>query len=63
VAKVSADDVQSIAHINFVTNGLHDRTNELYEDLMERDHAQAKSNAQQICKMMAELIQSLSDEV
>lgn len=63
MAKISADDVQYIAHINFVTNGLHDRTNELYEDLMERDHDHAKSNAQQICKMMAELIISLSDEV
>ena len=63
MAKISSDDVQAIAHINYVTNGLHDRANELYEDLMERDHAQARSNAQQICKICAELIQSLSDEV
>jgi hypothetical protein len=46
-----------------VTNKSHDLVTELYEDLMERDHAQAKIKAQYISKMMVDLIQSLSDEV
>ena len=46
-----------------MTNNSHDLVTELYEDLMERDHPQAKIKAQHLCKIMAELIQSLSDEV
>tara|TARA_X000001036_G_scaffold92975_1_gene85486 strand:- start:724 stop:918 length:195 start_codon:yes stop_codon:yes gene_type:complete len=61
--KISADDVNAIKHINYVTNNSHDLVTELYEDLMERDHNQAKIKAQNICQMMTELIHSLSDEV
>tara|TARA_R100001460_G_scaffold22426_1_gene45627 strand:+ start:959 stop:1150 length:192 start_codon:yes stop_codon:yes gene_type:complete len=60
---ISQDDVNAIKHINFVTNNSHDLITELYEDLMERDHNQAKIKAQKVCKVMADLIQSLSDEV
>ena len=61
--KISADDVNAIKHINYVTNNSHDLVTELYEDLMERVHNQAKIKAQNICQMMTELIHSLSDEV
>jgi len=61
--KISVDDVNAIKHINYVTNNSHDLVTELYEDLMERDHNQAKIKAQNICQMMTELIHSLSDEV
>lgn len=61
--KISADDVNAIKHINYVTNNSHDLVTELYEDLMERDHNQAKVKAQNICQIMTELIHSLSDEV
>ena len=33
------------------------------EDLMERDHEEAKKNAQELIKVLADLIQSLSDEI
>jgi len=46
-----------------VTNSSHDLVTELYEDLMERDHNEAKLKAQNICQIMTELINSLSDEV
>ena len=61
--KISADDVNAIKHINYVSNNSHDLVTELYEDLMERDHNQAKIKAQNICQIMTELIHSLSDEV
>tara|TARA_A200000159_G_scaffold68796_1_gene63766 strand:+ start:129 stop:323 length:195 start_codon:yes stop_codon:yes gene_type:complete len=61
--KISGDDVNAIKHINYVTNNSHDLVTELYEDLMERDHNQAKVKAQNICQIMTELIHSLSDEV
>ena len=60
---VSQDDHQSISHINYVTNSCQDLVEELYENLMERDNEKAKANAQNICKEMAELIQSLTDEI
>jgi len=60
---VSKNDHQSISHINHVTNSSHDLVDQLYEDLMDRDNEKAKQTAQQICKVMADLIQSLSDEI
>ena len=61
--KISVDDVNAIKHINYVTNNSHDLVTELYEDLMERDHNQAKIKAQNICQIMTQLIHSLSDDV
>ena len=61
--KISVDDVNAIKNITYVTNNSHDLVTELYEDLMERDHNQAKIKAQNICQIMTELIHSLSDEV
>ena len=63
MTKISVDDVSAIKHINYVTNNSHDLVTELYEDLMERDHNQARVKAQNISKIMVDLIQSLSDEV
>jgi|TARA_R110001592_G_scaffold37786_1_gene125598 hypothetical protein len=63
MTKISVDDVNAINHINYVTNNSHDLITELYEDLMERDHDDAKVKAQNVCKIMTDLIQSLSDEV
>ena len=63
MARVWEEDIDSINHINYVSNSVHDLADELYEDLMERDHNQAKIKAQNICQIMTELIHSLSDEV
>jgi|TARA_R110002012_G_scaffold317904_1_gene535192 phosphoenolpyruvate-protein kinase (PTS system EI component) len=63
MAKISADDLNAIAHVNHVSNSLHDSVDDLYEDLMERDHEAVKQRAQDICKVCADLIQSLTDEI
>ena len=60
---ISKNDNQYISHINHVTNSCHDLVDELYENLMDRDNDKAKGNAQNICKAMADLIQSLTDEI
>ena len=54
---VSKNDHQSISHINHETNSSHDLVDQLYEDLRDRDNEKAKQTAQQICKVMADLIQ------
>jgi|TARA_R110000796_G_scaffold56216_4_gene130461 hypothetical protein len=60
---ISRNDVEVISHINYVTNNLHDLTDDLYEDLMERDNQSAKKKAKYIVNLMEELIQSLSDDI
>ena len=51
---ISADDIQAINHINYVSNSMHELTDELYEDLMDRDHEQAKLKAKNIINIMNE---------
>ena len=60
---ISRNDVEVISHINYVTNNLHNLTDDLYEDLMERDNQSAKKKAKYIVNLMEELIQSLSDDI
>jgi len=63
MSKISADDVKAIAHINHITHTTHDLVDEIYEDLMDREHQQAQLKAQSVVKIMTELIQSLTDEI
>jgi len=63
MSPVSSDDLNAIKHINYVSNDIHDTTDSLYEDLMDRDHERAKVKAKKIINIMHELIKSLSDEV
>ncbi|MDA8940888.1 hypothetical protein N9H34_02000 [bacterium] len=60
---VSKDDIQAINHINYVSNNMHSLTNDLYEELMDRDHEKAKQKAKSIINIMNDLIKSLSDEI
>ncbi len=60
---ISADDIQAINHINYVSNSMHSLTDDLYEDLMDRDHDKAKLKAKNIIILMNDLVKSLSDEV
>jgi hypothetical protein len=63
MSRISKEDVNAISHINFVSNSIHDFGNDLYEDLMDREHEEAKKKAQNLIKVLADLIQSLSDEI
>ena len=61
--RVAPEDTSTISHINYVTDSIHDFGDSLYDDLMEREHEAAKKNAQKLIKVLADLIQSLSDEI
>ena len=50
---ISRNDVEVISHINYVSNNLHDLTDDLYEDLMERDNQSAKEKAKYIVNLFA----------
>jgi hypothetical protein len=60
---VSPEDEETIKHINYVSNEVHDFADVLYESLMDREYEDAKLHAQELIRILAELIQSLSDEI
>ena len=49
MAKISAEDVNAIAHINYVANTLHDSVDDLYEDLMDGENETAKNSKHKRC--------------
>jgi hypothetical protein len=63
MARVWEEDIDSINHINYVSNSVHDLADELYEDLMERDNEKAIAKSKEVVNILQELIQSLSDEI
>lgn len=60
---ISSQDVVAINHINHITNSIHDMTDNLYEDLMDRDHESAKDTAKKIYLVLYDLIKAMSDEI
>jgi hypothetical protein len=63
MSRIAPEDQSSINHIKYITNNIHDFSDELYEDLMDREHEIAKKKAQDLIKILADLIQSLSEEI
>tara|TARA_B100000780_G_scaffold279102_1_gene255586 strand:- start:1139 stop:1333 length:195 start_codon:yes stop_codon:yes gene_type:complete len=61
--RISKEDSQAITHINYICDRIHDFGNDLYEDLMDREHEEAKARAKNLIKELADLIQSMSEEV
>jgi len=63
MARVWEEDTDTINHINYVSNSMHDLADELYEDLMERDNEKAIEKSKEVVNILQELIQSLTDEI
>jgi hypothetical protein len=61
--KISKDDIESITNINFTCNNLHDLSNDIYESLMDGDYPEVRMYSQTLIQSLAELIQSLDDEL
>ena len=61
--RIAKEDSQAITDINYICDRIHDFGDDLYEDLMDREHEDAKSKARMLIKELADLIQSMSDEV
>jgi|TARA_R110000796_G_scaffold56304_1_gene130568 hypothetical protein len=57
------EDTDTINHITYVSNSVQDLANELYEDLMDRDHDNAILKSKEVVKILQELIESLEDEI
>ena len=63
MSRIAPEDSQAITHITYICDKIHDFGDELYEDLMDKQHEEAKEKAQELIKELADLIQSLSDEI
>jgi|21_taG_2_1085346.scaffolds.fasta_scaffold00044_84 hypothetical protein len=61
--RVAPEDTKFLTHVEYLCGRIHDFGDEIYEDLMEREHEEVKVKAQELIKELAELIQSLSDDV
>ena len=61
--RIAPEDTQSITHVKYICDRIHDFGDDLYEELMDRNHEEAKIKAQDLIKELSELIQSLSDEI
>lgn len=61
--RIAPEDQSTINHIKYISNSIHNFGDDLYEDLMDREHDAAKKKAQDLIKVLADLIQSLSDEI
>lgn len=60
---VAKEDTEMIAHIEYVCSVIHNFGDDLYEDMMDRDHDSVKEIAQKLISVLADLIQSMSDEI
>jgi hypothetical protein len=61
--RVAKEDVNAIRHITYVSESIHRLGDDIYEDLMERENEHAKKKAQALIQLLADLIQSLTDEI
>lgn len=61
--RVAKEDVNAIRHITYVSESIHQLGDHIYEDLMERENEEAKKKAQTLIQVLADLIQSLTDEI
>tara|TARA_R100000781_G_scaffold99431_1_gene63017 strand:+ start:1398 stop:1586 length:189 start_codon:yes stop_codon:yes gene_type:complete len=59
---VHSDNKVTIQHINYVTNTIHDYADTLYEGLMDREYEEVKVEAQELIKILADLLVSLTEE-
>jgi hypothetical protein len=60
---IAPEDIEMIAHIEFICGNIHDFGNELYEDLMDRDHEEVKVKAKELIEVLDDLIQSLTEDI
>jgi len=63
MSRVATEDTQMISHIEYTCDSIHDFGTGLYEDLMDREHQKATEKAQELIKLLSDLIQSMSDEI
>lgn len=59
---ISPDDTVGIQHVNYVSNLIHDYADALYEGLMDMEYDDVREEGQDLIKVLADLLVSLSEE-
>ena len=60
---VLAEDTDKISQISFVCKEIHDKVDDIYESLMDRNNEEAKEHIKEIIKHLTDLDRSLTEEV
>jgi hypothetical protein len=58
---VSVFEMDRIAYINSLMDRIHDRTNSLYENLMDVEYVSVREDLKELNKMIEEVENSLQD--
>ena len=60
---ILAEDTEKISQISFVCKELHDKVDDIYESLMDRENEEAKNHIKELIKNLNDLDRSLTEEV
>ena len=60
---IAPEDTEMIKHIEFICDHVHDFGDELYEDLMDRNHESVKTKAKELVYVLTDLIESLTEDI
>ncbi len=61
--KTSAVERERLNHINIMMKGLHERNNQIYEHLIDREYEELKSVLKEQIGELKVLLDSLEDEI
>ena len=61
--KTSAVERERLNHINIMMKGLHEKNNQIYEHLVDREYEDLKSVVSEQINILKVLLDSLEDEI
>ena len=59
----SAYDKERIAHINFLMDQINDRSNEIYESLVDREYPEVKKQVSNLISLLRDISASVEDDI
>jgi hypothetical protein len=63
MAERSAYDKERIAHINFLMDQINDRSNEIYESLVDREYPEVKKQVSNLISLLRDISASVEDDI
>ena len=63
MSRVAPEDTQMIAHINFTCENIHQFSEDLFEDMMERDYDEAQEKCLKLIKVLQDIVESMENEL
>jgi hypothetical protein len=63
MAKPPAYDIERIAYINSLMDGMHDSCNDIYENLIDRDFDNLQVDIDKLIYILKDIKESLEDDI